>query len=378
MRVLVLGGGVAGLETCLALRALAGDRVHVTLIAPDRYVSYRPVGVRDPLDVHARVRVPLARVAAAARTELRHDRVVSIDPSQRRVYTSAGYELQYDALVVAVGAAPEPVPPRAEPFDEARAAGCRALVRKLHEGQIASLAFVEPPAPTHAFDLYDLAVQTAVSLRRGGVEAELTLVTAEPAPLAILGVRAAAQLRSTLGAQGVRVVESAYVRSIGYGEMELAPLARRVIVERVIAAPRLAGPQLKHLPSDRDGFVYTDPHGRAPGLDGLYAAGDCTAFPVKHPSLAAQQADAVAAAIAEEAGSPGAVEPFKPVLRCILPSQLRWYVDAPLTGGQGDATQISALPLWSSELRFDARLLAPQLGRPAAEHAPAPVFAGSG
>ena len=250
MRVLVLGGGVAGLETCLALRALAGDRVHVTLIAPDRYVSYRPVGVRDPLDVHARVCVPLARVAAAARAELRHDRVVSIDPSQRRVYTSAGYELQYDALVVAVGAAPAPVPPRAEPFDEARAAGCRALVRKLHEGRIASLAFVEPSAPTHAFDLYDLAVQTAVSLRRGGVEAELTLVTAEPAPLAILGARAAAQLRSTLGAHGVHVVESAHVRSIGYGEMELAPLARRVMVERVIAAPRLAGPRLKR-PAER-------------------------------------------------------------------------------------------------------------------------------
>jgi sulfide:quinone oxidoreductase len=219
-----------------------------------------------------------------------------------------------------------------------------------------------------------------VSLRRHGVQAELTLVTGEPAPLAILGACAAAQLHSTLGAHGVHVVESAYVRSIGYGEMELAPLARRVIVERVIAAPRLAGPRLSHLPTDREGFVEVDPHGRVPGLDGVFAAGDCTAFPVKHPSIAAQQADAVASAIAEGAGRPGAAEPFKPVLRCILPSQLRWYVNAPLTGGQGDATQISALPLWSSELRFDARFLAQQLGRPAAEHAPAgaPLVAGSG
>ena len=34
-RVLVAGGGVAGLETLLALRALAGDRVDITLVAPE-------------------------------------------------------------------------------------------------------------------------------------------------------------------------------------------------------------------------------------------------------------------------------------------------------------------------------------------------------
>ena len=73
-------------------------------------------------------------------------------------------------------------------------------------------------------------------------------------------------------------------------------------------------------------------------MAGLFAAGDCTPFPVKHPSLAAQQADVVAAAIAADAGAPIAAEPFTPVLRGILPSRLRWYVEAPLTGGQGDAT----------------------------------------
>jgi NADPH-dependent 2,4-dienoyl-CoA reductase/sulfur reductase-like enzyme len=33
-RVLIAGGGVAGLETLLALRALAGDRVDITILAP--------------------------------------------------------------------------------------------------------------------------------------------------------------------------------------------------------------------------------------------------------------------------------------------------------------------------------------------------------
>ena len=354
--MLVVGGGVAALEACFALEALAGDRVHVTLIAPNRYLTHRPVAVHDPLAVHGRVRVPLARLVHAAGAELRHDRVNSIEPAARRVYTAGGYELPYDAVVIAVGATAQPVPARAETLRDSQ-----VLIRRLYRGGLASLAFVEPPAPVDAFELYDLAIETAAGLRRGGLEAELTLVTAEPAPLASLGVRAAGVLRSTLGAHGVRVAESAYVQAFRRDALELAPHGRRVAAEGVIVAPRLAGPQLPHLPWDRDGFVPVDVHGRVTGVPGVFAAGDCTPFPVRHPSLAAQQADAAAAAIAADAGSPDRAEPFTPVLRGLLPSRLRWYVEAPLTGGQGDATRISAIPLWSPHLRFHARFLAPHL-----------------
>ena len=146
----------------------------------------------------------------------------------------------------------------------------------------------------------------------------------------------------TLGSHGVRVVESAYVASIGYGEVALAPLSRRVMADAVIATPRLGGPHLHGVPADRDGFIPADPHGRFPACADVFAAGDCTSFPVKHPSLAAQQADAVAAAIAADAGARDRAEPFKPVLRGILPSRLRWYVEAPLAGGDGDSTVVSA------------------------------------
>ncbi len=368
MRVLVLGGGVAGLETCLALRALAGDRVRATLIAPTPYITHRPVGVRDPLDVRARVRVPIARLARAAGADVRHDRAASIDPDARCVYTAEGYRLPYDALVVAVGARPAGVPARAEALDEGHTAGCRAVMQRVREGRVASVAFVEPPAPARPFDLYDLAIDTAVTLRRLGVDAELTLVTAQPAPLAFLGPRAAGALRSTLGSHGLRVVESAYVRSIGYGEIELAPLSRRLLAEAVIAAPRLVGPRLRNLPSDDRGFVPVDRQGRVAGAEAVYAAGDCTPFPVKHPSLAAEQADVVAAGIAAEAGVPVETGPFTPVLRGILPSRLRWYVEAPLTGGRGDATRVSAHPLWPATVRFDARFLVPQLAAAGSAH----------
>ena len=364
--MIVAGGSVAALETCLALQAFAGDRVHVSLIAPEPYFVHRPTGEHDPLSVRGLERVPVARLARAAGADLRLDRVAAVDPAARRVFTAQGDELAYDALVLAIGAVPLDVPPGAEPFDAAHAAGCRSLLRQLRAGHLESLAFVEPPGPTDAFDLYDLALEAAVSLRREHVDAVLTLVTAEPGPLAILGERASAMLATTLGGHGVRVLDSAYVRSLGRGHIDVAPSSRRVAADRVITAPRLAGPSLPHLHCDADGFLPVDTLGRVHGTTGVFAAGSCTSFPVKHPSLAAQQADAVAAAIAAEAGAPVEPVPFEPVLRGVLPSRLRWYVEAPLTGGHGDATRVSALPLWSPRLRFDARFLGPLLERHAA------------
>jgi NADH dehydrogenase FAD-containing subunit len=41
-RVLIAGGGVAGLDALLALRALAGDRVALTLVSPAPDFVYRP------------------------------------------------------------------------------------------------------------------------------------------------------------------------------------------------------------------------------------------------------------------------------------------------------------------------------------------------
>src|SRR5205814_1234644 len=69
---------------------------------------------------------------------------------------------------------------------------------------------------------------------------------------------------------------------------------------------------------DGQGFIPTDDHGLVHGLDGVFAAGDITTFPVKQGGLAAQQADAAAEAIAELAGTEVDPEPFRPVLRGMI------------------------------------------------------------
>ena len=82
----------------------------------------------------------------------------------------------------------------------------------------------------------------------------------------------------------------------------LAPEGR-IPRDRVVALPRLRGPRLDGLPQTLDGFLLVDAHGRVPGLEDVYAAGDITSFPVKQGGIATQLADAAAQAIAAQLGA---------------------------------------------------------------------------
>jgi sulfide:quinone oxidoreductase len=71
LRVLIAGGGVAGLEATLALGALAEERVSVELIAPEADFTYRPLAVAEPFRVADVRRFPLESLAREAGAELR-------------------------------------------------------------------------------------------------------------------------------------------------------------------------------------------------------------------------------------------------------------------------------------------------------------------
>src|SRR5215213_3835490 len=47
-QVVIAGGGIAGLEALMALRDLGGDRLALTLVAPDPEFTYKPFTVEEP------------------------------------------------------------------------------------------------------------------------------------------------------------------------------------------------------------------------------------------------------------------------------------------------------------------------------------------
>ena len=191
----------------------------------------------------------------------------------------------------------------------------RMLLHQLREGRIDKLAFVRPAGASWPLPLYDLALMTAADCAaHNRSEVELSLITPEESRSGSSATPASAAIRRLLDEAGVT---SAY-RQLRRTESPRAaghlPRQPFVAVDRIVTVPRLVGPSLRGVPSGPDGFIHTDAHGQVPGLDDVFAAGDATAFPVKQGGLAAQQADAVAEAIAASAGADIDPQPFRPIL----------------------------------------------------------------
>src|SRR6185312_9204241 len=102
MRILIAGGGVAGVECLLGLHELAGDRVELTLLTDSRDLHYRPLAVGEPFGGEQARRYPLADIAENAGARLVHGRLDQVDVDARRVTLRDGGHLSYDALVVAL------------------------------------------------------------------------------------------------------------------------------------------------------------------------------------------------------------------------------------------------------------------------------------
>jgi sulfide:quinone oxidoreductase len=364
MHVLIAGGGVAALEATIALRDLAGERVDITMLAPEEDFVFKPLSVGEPFALGDAQRLPLKRFARDLKVELVQDGLASVSPSSRVVRTTAGDELSYDKLVVATGAR------REEPFEHATTFRGQEDSEKLHglvqdlEGQYSRrIAFVVPSGVTWTLPLYELALLTARRVHEMSLEGvELTLVTPEERPLAVFGPGPSDEVRELLEQAGIALHTSVHVEIPRRGTVILHPKGDEVACDRIVTLARMHGNAIRSLPHDEDGFLPIDSHGRVAGVEHVYAAGDGTNFPVKQGGIACQQADAVAEVIARAAGA--ALEPrsFRPVLRGqLITGRESRFMRTDLSGREGDVAQSSPETLWWPPSKVAGRYLAPYL-----------------
>ena len=365
-RVLVAGGGVAGVEALLTLHALADRRCELTLLDPGVSFVYRPLAVAEPFLLGDPRHYPLAEIARDVRARLITDQLVAVDDAER---VGDNRERPPDRVRRARCSRPARArfPPTSTPCTGTTApatSSCAVCSPTSRSGYTKRIAFVIPPGPGWPLPAYELALLTAQQAWGMQASPEITLVTPEPSPLAVFGTQASDTVAGELERAGIRFAGGA-IAEVQRGHaatVVLQPRGERLEVDRVVALPRLLGRVIEGVPADPNGFLSVDPHGRVAGLERVWAAGDGIDLPVKFGGLAAEQADAAAEQIASLAGADVDPQPFRPVLRgqLLAGRRERRYMHHVAAGGGGEGT-VADHALWWPPGKIAGRRLAPYL-----------------
>lgn len=225
--VLVLGGGVGGLVTANELSRRLDPADRVVVIERGRHHLFQPsllwmmVGRRRRDQIERPLRQLLAPGVELVEAEVR-----SIDPTNRRVETTAGV-LAGDALVVALGAEPDrdAVPGYRQAaldfFSPEGAAACARALDSFAGGRIvvtvAALPYKCPAAP------YEAALLLDDELRRRGIRgrSEIEVYSPEPAPMPVAGPVVGAAVAGLLETKGIRFHPGSRVERFEPGSREI-------------------------------------------------------------------------------------------------------------------------------------------------------------
>lgn len=364
-RALIAGAGVAGLEAALALRDYAGDKVDVTVVAPNSEFVYRPTSVKEPFSYAKARRYPVAEIVSDAGATLVEDSFAWVDRDKRVMHTTDDQAFEYDALILAIGAKRYERFPHAITIDDRRLDEIfRGVVQDTEEGYTHSIAFVMPSEICWPLPLYELALMTAQRAYSMNVNVDITIVTPERAPLATFGAEASSVVEDLLAERGISVETHAQAQVPNGNRVVIAPGDRVIDVDRVVALPALVGPSIRGLPAGDEGFIPIDDHCRVLGVERIYAAGDATQFPIKHGGLSTQHADTAARDIARLAGVEIESPPLRPeILGLLLTGTDPLYLKATIVAGAGFRSKISKKPLWSPQTKIAAKYLGPYLAK---------------
>ena len=330
-KVVVVGGGFAGLETAFLIRQKLGDRADITLVSDREQFLFKPNTIYIPFGASEEsLLIPLERAAGKRGIQFVRGSFESLDNSAR-VVEAGGQELPYDYLVLATGAGMNAaeIPGLAEhaetiwtPAEMERLGGrLRSLLAESEDGRTRTLLFLVPPNNKCAGPLYELVFMVETWLRKRRVRDRFRLIwtTYEAAYIAAFGPKLHDVVVEEFAERGIEGhtnwrVESVNGDDVQYEGGETIPYNLLVAFPPYVAAVRYDG-----LPQDQRGFLKTEAGSRrVVGEDRVYAPGDSGDFPVKQAFLAFLQADAVAEDIAARVETREPRFAFDPISMCVM------------------------------------------------------------
>jgi NADH dehydrogenase FAD-containing subunit len=373
-RIVVLGGGFAGLESAFWLRAKLGDGADITVVSDRDEFLFKPNTIYIPFgSSEESLLISLEQATSKRGIHFLKGAFESLDP-ERRLVRAAGRELAYDYLVLATGAdmRPDEVPGLAEHAETIWTPGemaslgarLRALVEESADGRTRTIHFLVPPNNKCAGPLYELVFMVETWLRRRKVRDrfELAWTTYEPSYIAAFGPKLHEVVTREFADRGIEGHTAWRVEAVEAGAVRFENGERRSYDLLVAFPPYVAAVDYGRfgLPVDDRGFVACEPESRrVQGHKRIYAPGDAGDFPVKQAFLAFLQADAVAEDIVSRVESRQPEFVFDPVSMCVMEEfDTATFAQVPLrlTGdpaspvevrpGADGAYKVGVSPLW--------------------------------
>ena len=364
-RVVVLGGGFAGLETAFQLaRMVKPSRLHLTVVSDRDHFLYWPGLVGLPFGAaEAPLHVPLSQALDLHGVKRRLALVNSIDTDRRVVHTNRLAPVHYDHLVIATGAQPDlsGVPGLAEHAVTTSSPGqlhqlgerFQWVAHNAGHGRPQQVLFVVPPNTAWPGPAYEIALMLDTWLRRREVRHQvgITFATAERTFGEHLGDALHRTLADEFATRGITARTGLAATEIAEAHTGFDDGTKMVHDLVVAVPPVVAAAGHDGLPADARGFLTCRPADRSVvGRDGVYAPGDVGDFPVKQAFLAVTQAKAVATAIAGRILGRTVEAGYEPTALCVLDTVDKGILaEAALTAAglvRADHDHVLAGPAW--------------------------------
>ena len=309
-RVLVLGGGFAGVVAAERLAEQLSDEHQITLVARSRQFVFYPALVRlafgkcDKKDVSFDLRDTMLN----RRVNFIEAEVAHIDPFERKISIAHGQvegKLPYDYLIFALGRrlATEKITGFYEHahhllnVDKTIAFG--KAVEEFSEGRaILGQCFgARIPVP-----VYESAFALARLLDEKGKRerTRITVITPDTLESELRDAGAAAALRKAFDTHQIELLTNFRISSVKQNSV-FTHSGHAIDFNLLMLVPPFRGSSAAHYlgVTDDEGYIHVDSTMRVMGQERMYAAGDCVAFSgPKMGHMAVRQAEIAAANLA--------------------------------------------------------------------------------
>jgi sulfide:quinone oxidoreductase len=337
-RVVILGGGFAGLRALYRLRSLH-ERVELILVDPRTTSLARPslpeVAFAGKSVEHSRF--PLAGPVARSGATFINLGVDRVEGAERRIVFDNGDVLNYDFLLIALGAQKDY--DAIEGFrsfgyslcDDTEAPRLAEAIDKFKGGPVVVGSAksvwgtrVETPqlaAPCEG-PVAEIMFMLDHDLRRRRLRERSSIEVFSPGHIFFedVGAKVHESVGSLMGEQGIHVTTDKVLSRVGDGEVVFEDGTSWESALSIVLPPYTGNAVVRRSAGlgDEQGFVPTDTTMRHLDFDRIYAAGDGASLSMpKLGHIAVMQADVAAASLAHDLTGEGTIPQHHPEVFCI-------------------------------------------------------------